>query len=82
LKAKIKAAVLAKAKEVKKYLDPSLTMSFGVAAVPDAVFDLSSGLLVAACLRPQAHHCAGAPDELARPDETFAISGAALLICL
>jgi len=31
-------AVLAKAKEVKKYLEPSLTMSFGIAAVPDTVF--------------------------------------------
>jgi DNA recombination protein RmuC len=45
LKAKIEDAVLAKAKEVKKYLEPSLTMSFGIAAVPDAVFDLSSGIL-------------------------------------
>ena len=44
LKAKIEDAVLVKAKEVKKYLEPSLTMSFGIAAVPDAVFELSSGI--------------------------------------
>lgn len=45
LKSKIEDAVLEKAREVKKYLEPSLTMSFGIAAVPDAVFDLSSGIL-------------------------------------
>ena len=37
--------MLAKAKEVRKYLEPSLTMTFGIAAVPDAVFELSSGIL-------------------------------------
>ena len=45
LKTKIEAAVLAKAKEVTKYLEPSLTTPFGIAAVPDAVFELSSGIL-------------------------------------
>lgn len=45
LKARIEDAVLAKAEEVRKYLEPSLTMSFGIAAVPDAVFELSSGIL-------------------------------------
>ena len=44
LKAQIEAAVLAKAKEVRKYLDPSLTVNFGIATVPDAVYDLCSGI--------------------------------------
>jgi DNA recombination protein RmuC len=46
LKKQIESAVLDKAKEVKKYIDPNLTVSFGIAAVPDAVYDLSSGILV------------------------------------
>lgn len=40
LKGQIEGVVLGKAREVKKYLDPSLTVNFGVAAVPDAVYDL------------------------------------------
>jgi DNA recombination protein RmuC len=40
LKGEISRVVLNKAKEVRKYLDPSLTMTFGIAAVPDAIFDL------------------------------------------
>jgi DNA recombination protein RmuC len=44
LKKQIERAVLRKAREVKKYLDPRLTTSFGVAVVPDAVFDLSAGI--------------------------------------
>jgi DNA recombination protein RmuC len=44
LKSQIEAAVLGKAREIKKYIDPSLTVSFGVAAVPDAVYDLCSGI--------------------------------------
>lgn len=47
-KAQIETAVLAKAREVKKYVDPALTVSFGVAAVPDAVYDLSWGAQVEA----------------------------------
>lgn len=46
LKKQIEDAVLKKAKEVRKYIDPNLTVNFGVAAVPDAVYDLSSGILV------------------------------------
>lgn len=42
LKDLINKAVITKAKEVKKYLDPNLTTPFGVAAVPDAVFAVSS----------------------------------------
>jgi DNA recombination protein RmuC len=40
LKEQIERTVLEKAREVRKYLDPSLTASFGVAVVPDAVYDL------------------------------------------
>lgn len=44
LKRQVERAVLGKASEVRKYLDPSLTVDFGVAAVPDAVYDLCSGI--------------------------------------
>jgi DNA recombination protein RmuC len=45
LKLQIQQAVVAKAKEVRKYLDPGLTTDFGVAVVPDAVYELSGGAL-------------------------------------
>jgi len=45
LKGEIEKSILQKAKEVGKYVDPDLTMPFGIAAVPDSVFDLSSGVL-------------------------------------
>jgi DNA recombination protein RmuC len=48
LKSQIESAVLAKAKEVQKYLDPNVTVNFGVAAVPDAVFELCCGVQAAA----------------------------------
>src|SRR5271157_4283554 len=41
----IDRSILQKAKEVGKYIDPDLTMPFGIAVVPDSVFDLSSGVL-------------------------------------
>jgi DNA recombination protein RmuC len=44
LKAQIESAVMSKAKEVKKYIDPSLTVNFGIAAVPDAVYDACCGI--------------------------------------
>jgi DNA recombination protein RmuC len=44
LKKDIENAVLAKAKEVRKYLDPSITVNFGVAVVPDAIYDLCAGI--------------------------------------
>jgi DNA recombination protein RmuC len=44
LKKAIEDIVLLKAKEVKKYLDPSITVNFGVAVVPDAVYDLCTGI--------------------------------------
>lgn len=44
LKADIEDAVLKKAKEVKKYIDPSVTVAFGVAVIPDAVYDLCAGI--------------------------------------
>jgi DNA recombination protein RmuC len=43
LRAQIEATVLERAREVRKYLDPDITMSFGVAVVPDAVFEICSG---------------------------------------
>ncbi|MBI9047516.1 MAG: DNA recombination protein RmuC [Anaerolineaceae bacterium] len=42
IKSQIERQVITKAREVRKYLDPNFTASFGVAAVPDAVFDLCS----------------------------------------
>ncbi|MDQ2807849.1 MAG: DNA recombination protein RmuC [Chloroflexota bacterium] len=44
LKAQIADAVVSKAKEVKKYIDPSQTVDFGIAVVPDAVYDLCHGI--------------------------------------
>ncbi|MBI2767172.1 MAG: DNA recombination protein RmuC [Chloroflexi bacterium] len=44
LKAQIETEVVNKAREVTKYLDPSLTLSFGVAVVPDAVYELCAGV--------------------------------------
>jgi DNA recombination protein RmuC len=44
LKKAIEDAVLLKAKEVRKYLDPSITVNFGVAVLPDAVYDLCAGI--------------------------------------
>lgn len=40
IKGDIERAVLQKAREVRKYIDPSITIGFEIAAVPDAVFDL------------------------------------------
>lgn len=44
LKRQIESVVLGKAKEVRKYLDPDLTLDFGLAAVPDAVYDICTGI--------------------------------------
>jgi len=44
LKKAIEDVVLLKAKEVRKYLDPSITVNFGVAVIPDAVYDLCAGI--------------------------------------
>jgi DNA recombination protein RmuC len=44
LRAQIETVVLAKAREVRKYLDPGRTLGFGVAAVPDAVYDVCSAV--------------------------------------
>ena len=40
VKTRIEAAVRDKAKEVRKYIDPNVTVNFGIAAVPDAVYEL------------------------------------------
>jgi DNA recombination protein RmuC len=42
IKGQIEKQVIGKAREVRKYIDPNFTTSFGIAAVPDAVFDLCS----------------------------------------
>lgn len=44
IKAEIDRAVLSKVREVRRYLDPSLTADFGIAAVPDSVFDLCASV--------------------------------------
>jgi DNA recombination protein RmuC len=44
LKKAIEDAVIQKAKEVRKYIDPSITVNFGVAVIPDAVYDLCMGV--------------------------------------
>ncbi len=44
IKKSIEDVVLQKAKEVKKYIEPSVTVNFGVAVIPDAVYDLCSGI--------------------------------------
>ncbi len=44
IKRQIEDAVISKAKEVKKYIDPGQTMGFGLAIVPDAVYELSNGV--------------------------------------
>lgn len=44
LKKAIEEAVFQKAKEVRKYIDPSVTVNFGIAVIPDAVYDLCIGI--------------------------------------
>jgi DNA recombination protein RmuC len=44
IKVEIERVVLNKAREVRRYLDPNVTVDFGIAAVPDAVFDLCSSV--------------------------------------
>lgn len=44
LKKEIETAVLGKAREVRKYVDPTVTVNFGVAVVPDSVYDLCYGI--------------------------------------
>ncbi len=46
LKSQIEKVVLNKAKEVKKYIAPNITVNFGVTAVPDAIYDLCSSVQV------------------------------------
>jgi DNA recombination protein RmuC len=42
LRDQICTQVVAKAREVRKYVDPGITVNFGVVAVPDAVYELST----------------------------------------
>jgi DNA recombination protein RmuC len=46
LKKEIEGAVLQKAKEVRKYIDPNVTVNYGVAVIPDAVFELCTSIQV------------------------------------
>ena len=48
LKRQIEAAVLDRAREVTKYLAPGVTAGFGLAVVPDAVFELCAPMQVEA----------------------------------
>jgi len=45
LRSAIEDAVAAKAREVRKYLEPSRTTDFGLAVVPDAIYALCGGVL-------------------------------------
>lgn len=47
-KLQIERAVLSRAREVRRYIEPSITVGFAIAAVPDAVFDLCSSAQVEA----------------------------------
>lgn len=40
LKEQIERGVIKKAREVQKYIDPNITTPFGIAAIPDAVYNL------------------------------------------
>jgi DNA recombination protein RmuC len=40
LKARIEATVLSRVREIRKYIEPNLTVGFAAAVVPDAVYDL------------------------------------------
>jgi len=44
IKALLEATVLARAREVRKYIDPNLTVGYGLAVVPDAVYELCGGI--------------------------------------
>lgn len=44
IKKAIEETVLQKAREVRKYIDPSVTVNFGVAVLPDAIYDICAGI--------------------------------------
>jgi DNA recombination protein RmuC len=44
IKGKIEKTIIDKAKEVQKYIDTNLTVNFGVAVIPDAVYELCCGI--------------------------------------
>lgn len=46
LKGQIESAVLSRTREVRKYIDPNLTVNFAIATVPDAIYDLCCGIQV------------------------------------
>lgn len=44
IKALLEATVLARTREVRKYIDPNITVGYAVAVVPDAVYELCGGI--------------------------------------
>jgi DNA recombination protein RmuC len=44
LKGLIETAVMTRTKEVRKYIDPNMTVNFAIATVPDAIYDLCCGI--------------------------------------
>lgn len=44
IKRQIQSAVQTKAREVTEYIDPNTTTNFGVAVIPDAVYDVCGGM--------------------------------------
>ncbi len=44
LRIQIEGAVLNRVKEIKKYIDPNITVNFAIAVVPDAVYDLCASV--------------------------------------
>lgn len=44
IKTQIESTVLNKVKEVKKYIDPDMTVNFALAVVPDSVYELCFGI--------------------------------------
>lgn len=45
LKAQVERQVKERVEEVRKYIDPAVTVNFALAVVPDAVYDLCTGIL-------------------------------------
>jgi DNA recombination protein RmuC len=45
IKLQIQSVVLGRAAEIRKYIDPNLTSGFGIAAVPDSIYELCSEIL-------------------------------------
>ncbi len=44
LKSQIESVVMSKSREVRKYIEPNITVNFAIATVPDAIYDLCCGI--------------------------------------